>query len=54
MRVGGKIKLTIPPDIGYGSQTLGSIPPGSTLIYEVELVDLEQVIGDNKANRKEG
>ncbi len=43
MRRGGKIKLTIPPDIGYGSQTLGSIPPNSTLTFEIDLVDVEQV-----------
>ncbi|WP_260463868.1 FKBP-type peptidyl-prolyl cis-trans isomerase [Burkholderia sp. Bp8963] len=40
LRVGGKAKLTCPPDTAYGSRTVGPIPPNSTLNFEVELVDI--------------
>jgi FKBP-type peptidyl-prolyl cis-trans isomerase FkpA len=38
IKTGGKIKLYLPPTLGYGSRAVGSIPANSILIFEITLV----------------
>lgn len=41
MPVGSKWKLYIPPGLAYGARSVGSIPANSTLIFEVELLEIK-------------
>ena len=42
MSKGQRAKLTISPDMGYGAQGVpGTIPPNSTLVFDVELLDFK-------------
>jgi peptidylprolyl isomerase len=40
--VGSQLLLVIPPSLGYGSQTMGSIPPNSTLVFVVDILGVQK------------
>ena len=39
MRVGGRRRLVVRPGLGYGARGRGKVPPGATLIFELQLID---------------
>jgi peptidylprolyl isomerase len=43
MRVGGLRRLIIPPSLAYGATRSGKIPPNATLVFEIELLEVEDL-----------
>ena len=41
MNVGGRRRLVIPPSLAYGGFRSGAIPPYSTLVFEIELLEVQ-------------
>ncbi|MDO8552446.1 MAG: FKBP-type peptidyl-prolyl cis-trans isomerase [bacterium] len=42
MKVGGERLLAVPPSLAYGAEQVGTIPPNSTLIFNVKLIKVEE------------
>lgn len=51
MPVGSKFTFVIPPELAYGENDTGTIPANSTLVFEIELLEIK---GDNKETESEG
>lgn len=43
MRVGGRRELIVPPEMGYGERDMPGVPPGSTLLFEVTMLETPRV-----------
>ncbi len=43
---GGMIELVVPPELGYGDQRHGLIPPNSTLVFQIELNKVRELVGE--------
>jgi FKBP-type peptidyl-prolyl cis-trans isomerase FkpA len=41
MKIGGIRRLVVPPSLAYGSARYGPIPPDATLVFDIELVDVQ-------------
>jgi FKBP-type peptidyl-prolyl cis-trans isomerase FkpA len=41
MKVGGSRRLIIPPDLGYGPSGSGPIPPNATLVFDIDLLNIQ-------------
>ena len=41
MRVGGQRRLNMPPELAYGSSGRGSIPPNASLVFDIELLNVQ-------------
>ncbi|MSU66736.1 MAG: FKBP-type peptidyl-prolyl cis-trans isomerase [Opitutus sp.] len=54
MSKGGKIKLYVPPQLAYGDDGRPGIPPASTLIFEVELLDIKPTVAAPAATAAPG
>lgn len=45
MHAGGKRRLAVPPELGYGSAGRPPVPPNAWLIFEIELLDVQPGVG---------